>query len=183
MVSIMGGLNVELTDPDLTGLRIETLGRILSHLCRYNGSTGIFYSVARHSTLGAVAMRKAYGNNAAKAFLLHDAHEGIIGDITTPVENAIGSAAVGRLKSKVDRAIEREFGVDFGEWQREVADLDREMLYNEWLRLMPGAPEAVGIHPPDKCILTLSLQLAIKTPVSMESCADSFVTGWRFLNE
>ncbi len=52
------------------------------------------YSVAQHSVLGADALfRESKNSLLAAAFLLHDAHEAYLGDIATPIGEAIGQMA------------------------------------------------------------------------------------------
>ena len=83
---------------DLFGEVAEALAR----LPRYGGHTpsGV-YSVAQHSVLGADAILEETGDaHLAAAFLLHDAHEAYITDITTPVAQAI-QARTGRALAKL----------------------------------------------------------------------------------
>ena len=63
----------------------------LAALARFNGHVahGV-YSVAQHCVLGADWLERETGNpTLAAAFLLHDAHEAYIGDICTPVAEAL----------------------------------------------------------------------------------------------
>lgn len=55
---------------------------------------GALYSVAQHCSIGADCLyAQTFDPAAALAFLLHDAHEAILGDITTPVMMALQGAA------------------------------------------------------------------------------------------
>lgn len=72
---------------DLTFIRsgdvsIRNIAASLSKICRFNGHTREFYSVAEHSMMVAKLLPdelKLYG-------LLHDAHEAFLGDISAPVQ-------------------------------------------------------------------------------------------------
>lgn len=129
----------------------------LSRLARFTGDIpGGAYSVAQHEVVGADILMKETGDRRiAAAFVLHDAHEGPIGDIATPAQDAIGwylhevlaehgltsrtrfghhsvdgrrlfKLALKRLKSQLDVAIYQAAGL---EWPlpAEVAAIVREM--------------------------------------------------------
>ena len=120
----------------------------LGRVCRFNGHTTAFYSVAQHSMLAVGVVREAFAGKGrlshlmtaagdaaddvkaaiAKArhddethrrmllaTLLHDAHEAYIGDIATPVAQALellaGCDHVGALKATIDRAIHAAAGL------------------------------------------------------------------------
>lgn len=63
----------------------------LSRLARFTGDiTEGAYCVGQHSVVGADVLAAETGDDSvAAAFLLHDAHEGPIGDIATPAQDAI----------------------------------------------------------------------------------------------
>ena len=67
-------------------IEITDIAHALSLLCRANGYTRHFYSVAQHS-LNCAAEAKARGlsEDIQLACLLHDASEAYISDITRPV--------------------------------------------------------------------------------------------------
>lgn len=79
-------------DIDLDGDVPETLARI----CRYGGSVpGNIYSVAQHCVIGADAAIEETGDARLAAYvLLHDAHEAVIGDLTTPVAKWLQALAI-----------------------------------------------------------------------------------------
>jgi uncharacterized protein len=71
----------------------HTMSIVLGRIPRFGGHTlqGT-YSVAQHCVEGARAIIRDTGRRDwAAAFLLHDAHEAYIGDLTTPVQKAIGA--------------------------------------------------------------------------------------------
>lgn len=83
----------------------------LAKICRFSGHTTAFYSVAQHCCLVADTLppwQRLHG-------LLHDAHEAVLGDVTTPVKNALwllgGRDALDRLAALADEAIFRAAGL------------------------------------------------------------------------
>ena len=85
------GLAVDLARPDLSAIDMMTdIAIPLSLANRFAGPTGRLdgagFSTAQHSYLGADAVLQETGGDtdAALAFLLHDAHEAFIGDLTAP---------------------------------------------------------------------------------------------------
>jgi hypothetical protein len=79
------GRAFDLLEPKIADVDFDEIAEALSKLCRFNGHTQTFYSVAEHSCRVADAMPagwRAYG-------LLHDAHEAYIGDWSTPLKQAL----------------------------------------------------------------------------------------------
>ena len=72
------------------------------------------WPVTLHSVACARVIEKITGDaKAAAAGLLHDAHEAVIGDITTPVARHIDAERVSELKHDVDIAIFTKLDIDF----------------------------------------------------------------------
>ena len=88
------GLAIDLAEPDLSMIDIEKdIAGPLSRLVRFGGHRAEVpgealphpYVVAQHCVVGADALLEETGDVAtAVAFLVHDGHEGLIGDQTTP---------------------------------------------------------------------------------------------------
>jgi HD domain len=147
-ITLHDGSEIDLMNPDLMNVQIETLLIQLYRTFRYNGATKRPYCVLEHSVRGArVALDSAkspglgaYRRAAANAFLLHDMHEAIIGDIATPVARVIGRDAIAELKDRIDRAVLDSFGPDNAYPKNivtMVTALDAVMFQREWLDLMP----------------------------------------------
>lgn len=123
------------------------------------------YSVAQHCVLGAECLfQQTSRQDLAAAFLLHDGHEAYMGDIATPVAQALaalagtdamvhkdhrgdGTAIVERaikaLKRNLDIAIHAAAGITYPlpEATREaVKRMDRAMFAIEHQQLMGPAP-------------------------------------------
>lgn len=108
------------------------------------------FSVAQHCVMGADALWRETGrDDIAAAFLLHDAHEAYIGDIATPVAQALaqlGGAQVPRaiawLKQRIDRATHEAAGLPFPldpEVAQAVKVMDLRMARTEFNHLL-GEP-------------------------------------------
>jgi hypothetical protein len=101
-----GGRFFNLRLPDPNDVFIEDVVHSLSNLCRFNGHTSPFFSVAQHSVdCAALSIiideenAKAAGEpiredwkDRAWACLMHDAHEAYIGDVSSPMKIALGEA-------------------------------------------------------------------------------------------
>jgi hypothetical protein len=78
------------------------IGHALGMLCRFNGNTSVFYSVAEHSILVSELMRKVTGGNPYEG-LLHDGAEAYLSDIPTPFKRLLPDWK--RLEDQVQPAL------------------------------------------------------------------------------
>ena len=141
------GTRMDLLNPLPTDVNFCEIANGLSKIARWNGrNPGPAFSVAQHCVMGADALMAETGDTRlAACFLLHDAHEAFIGDITTPTATAIdwlASGASGRVLSAIDElkrlldvVIFHRAGV-FPFWESlEMADavkrMDRRMAFAE----------------------------------------------------
>ena len=158
------GRAVELLAPQAHQIDLEVdVPEHLARIARFNGAcrSGV-YSVAQHCVLGADALyRETSRRDMAAAFLLHDAHEYLIGDITTPTAQALdhfvsvytsikeGSLHQGlhRLKTALDFAIYAAAGITYP-LPRDVQDavevMDRRMVMTERRHLLGSPPASWG---------------------------------------
>lgn len=65
------------------------MAHALSQICRFTGHCPGFYTVAHHSLLVARLVEPGLQLEA----LMHDAHEAYVGDMSTPLKEAIGEIA------------------------------------------------------------------------------------------
>ena len=115
----------------------------LSRLARFDGATGnCFYVVAQHC---CIAHDHAGDDPTARLLaLLHDAHEGLIGDITTPtvallqrLDGAVGDDAKGLVdfaKRRIDAAIFAAAGINATHadtYRRLIHALDARVMATE----------------------------------------------------
>lgn len=112
----------DLVNPTAAMVHFPAVAHVLARIPRFAGHTAgdLIYSVAQHCVEGAYAIERDTGNReAARAFLLHDGHEYIMGDIATPLVTALDwwdgggavSAAVRSLKNSLDEAIYEAAGI------------------------------------------------------------------------
>ncbi|MEM9734730.1 MAG: hypothetical protein AAF903_14805 [Pseudomonadota bacterium] len=98
---LMGsGSVIDLIAPKADDLNLlQDLPTGLARLNRFSGQTaGAPYSVAQHCVIGADALLAETGDaRLAALFLLHDAHEYVMGDITRPVTMALKSYGIAML--------------------------------------------------------------------------------------
>lgn len=81
-----GGDRFDVGDPESYIPDIITVAQTLARIPRFNGHHDHNYSVAHHSVAGAMALQDAGLDDAALLFLVHDAHETILGDIPSPLK-------------------------------------------------------------------------------------------------
>lgn len=152
----LSGKAFDLSAPDASMVDFENdVAPALAKLARFHGSTeGEFaYSVAQHCVLGAESLFEATGSQRLAAiFLLHDAHESVIGEIPTPtvdaLEEMIGefTGEVALLKHRIDVAIFESAGVPMPTEDEHAAIKrhDVAMMNAERLALKAPAPRSWG---------------------------------------
>lgn len=85
-------------------VELEDIAHSLANLCRYNGHTKHFYSVAQHSVYVSQVLLDWTGDRKlALLGLLHDAAEAYMGDVTRPLKAALDERAPGVLRKVEDR--------------------------------------------------------------------------------
>ncbi|MBS4011047.1 MAG: HD family hydrolase [Roseovarius sp.] len=112
---MLSGRRLDLLDPTPVDIEIEDIAHGLSFVARWNGQTlGDFaYSVAEHSLLVERLYSRLTPASPAKwrlAALLHDAPEYVIGDMISPVKNAVGPG-YDELDKRLAAAIHIRFGL------------------------------------------------------------------------
>lgn len=160
-VVLHNGSKIDIGSPNLDNLTLVTASAALAKINRFSGNTSEFYSVARHQYIGAEVLYRCGRIKEAQAFLLHDLHECIIGDITSPVCDYLGFV-LDSLKQRLDRLVEIKYGVDLQCFL--VKAMDKQMLYYEWKELMPTFPEAEGIDKIDVAPMPEDLIRTIRAP-------------------
>lgn len=81
-----GGDRFKVGDPESYVPDLFTVGQTLSRIPRFNGHHDKDYTVAHHCIAGAFTFQDAGLTPAAALFLVHDAHETILGDVPSPVK-------------------------------------------------------------------------------------------------
>ena len=153
------GKAFDLTRPDPRLVDFENdVAPALGKIARFVGHTdGRFgYSVAQHCVLGAETLYEETGSlRLAALFLLHDAHEAYIGDISQPFEALMNemyhgyfSAHIREAKERLDAAIYRAAGVHLPNDDEKVTikGHDIAMMNAERHALMPRMRWAPGVE-------------------------------------
>lgn len=155
-------------DPREDEVHIEEIAHALSNLCRYNGHTNEFYSVAEHS----VALSHAVPQEHAMWALLHDASEAYLGDMIRPLKRS--DLFYQRVEAQLMRVIARKFGLP-EEMPDVVREYDTRILVDERQKFMdkPPAPWFGGVD-----IEPLGVELVGHAPRRARSL---FMTRFHFL--
>lgn len=145
------GRAFDLVEPTAAMVDPVDIAHSLSRQCRWKGHTKLYYSVAEHcvrvSELVASALALAELDQTGEearlltlAALVHDGHEAIIGDVSTPVKRLIG-AAWAHLEERIDAAIGARFSLDPALMRHPlVKRADAILLATEARDLMPEPP-------------------------------------------
>ncbi|KPA91053.1 hypothetical protein PF66_02391 [Pseudomonas asplenii] len=79
------GKSFDVLAPQVDMIDPRDISHALAHLCRWNGYTRVFYSVAQHSCMVADLVPPEF----KLAALLHDATKAYIGDLPRPIKRAM----------------------------------------------------------------------------------------------
>ena len=169
---MLSGRRLDLLDPTPVDIEIEDIARGLAFVARWNGQTrGEYaYSVAEHSLL----VEQLFGRIAPKApskwrlaALLHDAPEYVIGDMISPVKNAVG-AGYGDLDDRLTAAIHIRFGLPAtipATVKKQIKKADKISAYMEATQIA-GFDEAEAgrfFGKPDAALLS-DLSIVLRPP-------------------
>ncbi|ACK85449.1 metal dependent phosphohydrolase [Methylorubrum extorquens CM4] len=112
---MLSGRRLDLLDPSPLDVEITDIAHGLARVARWNGQTAgpHVFSVAQHSLLVEAiggALDPRIGGPERLELLLHDAPEYVIGDIISPLKNAIGDA-YRSVERRLLAAIRQRFGL------------------------------------------------------------------------
>ena len=139
-ITTFTGLKFHYLDPQADEVNILDIAHALSLLCRFNGHTKMFYSVAEHSLRVAHIVP-----NFPLAALLHDAHEAYISDIPRPIKADM--PIYEKIAERIQRIIENKYGV--GKYdKREVKQADHILLATEARDLMDNTKDWLELPTP-----------------------------------
>ncbi len=114
-ITLLSGRAFDLLAPDPNAIDFREICYALGQTNRFVGHAPVAVSVALHTLICACALdhlgrhdRKT-AHAALPYVLLHDAHEALIGDISSPMKRAlaacVGDDFVGAIAAEIDRAI------------------------------------------------------------------------------
>lgn len=160
VLTLANGRNIDLLNP--RALDFADLGWAAEHLAkepRYNGATpGLVYSVAQHQAECVDAAWMETKDELLCAYLsLHDVHESLFKDDTTPKKCAFAALAEAKfgvlaaeimavfdeLTDRTDAAVHAAAGLAWpppAQIQAGIKRFDRILLVTEWRDLMGGYP-------------------------------------------
>ena len=142
------GRTYHFLDPQDEETDIIDIAHALSLLCRYNGATPEFYSVAEHSVIVSRLVLPEFAFDG----LMHDAAEAYCGDVITPLKRMLKDYRA--IIATSERAIKRKFCIEtFSTAEVNRADtmaynMERgELFPNNFLKYAGQAP-VVRCLPP-----------------------------------
>jgi uncharacterized protein len=100
------GDRIDLIDPTPAQVDFAEIADTLAHVYRWTGAAKFDVSVAWHTIIGVEIARWQKLEWAIPHWLLHDAHEARLGDIVTPVAQAIAIAVDGAFSSTITEWVE-----------------------------------------------------------------------------
>lgn len=128
-------------EPKEDEVNIFDIAHALSQMCRFNGHTREFYSVAQHSVLVAEQyIKEGYTPKEAIGALLHDADEAYMMDLATPIKyGAKFGKEFKEISARINRKIMRWAGARdrYDEYATKI--IDKRMLATEQSQLMVNA--------------------------------------------
>lgn len=137
-ITTFTGLHFDPIDPDESLIKIKDIAHALSMICRANGHTRIFYSVAQHSIACArEAQQRGLSKEIVLGCLLHDASEAYLSDVTRPIKKELKQYL--EVEEGLQNLIWRHFiGRDLTEDEKsKVFAIDDAMLSMEFHQIMP----------------------------------------------
>jgi hypothetical protein len=131
-------------DPDPDDICIEDIAHALSNICRYNGHSPVFCSVADHSILvSRILKTEGYNDHIVLAGLLHDASEAYLCDLNKWLKTDPRLAEYKEAEYALNVMIGKKFEVDFQnvavKWaDNEIYDLEQLAFNTPWTPHMYG---------------------------------------------
>lgn len=155
-VLVGGGKLVDPLEPDFSGVNLDDLAHNLAGICRYNGAPRRHYSVAQHSVLVSRLLLEQRGYEAARAGLIHDLPEALLGDLIWPLKQ------LESLRSVYCELEDRLMGA-----------------MSEWLRVEWTTGVREDVSWADKCVLLAETRdLFGDPPWARERVGGSGVEAW-----
>lgn len=121
--SVIGGTRVDPLNMRVEDINIHHVAHSLARQCRYNGHTGGFLSVARHS-LWVSAKLIPRGVEMEMWGLLHDATEAYIGDMIAPLKHTPEMKPFRDIEENLMKVVAEKFELPYP-MPAEVHDADR----------------------------------------------------------
>lgn len=130
VIQMLDGEYIDLVNPDFSKTKIESISWALSNICRFNGHTNKFYSVAQHCVLSSFLVPEHLAYDA----LMHDTAEAIVGDVASPLKALLPDYKA--IETRIEKALFATFNVKYP-LPPEIKTADLMMLKAERELLMP----------------------------------------------
>jgi len=148
------GVRYDLLNPDPASIVLADAAHAISCLARFTGHAREPYSVAQHCVIGTrILAHEGHDAGVQRAYLLHDLHESVTGDVSSPVKRALCELFAGALddpwtefEARHADAFARRFGTPRTP-PAAVKSMDLRMLATEARDLMAFPPEPWMICP------------------------------------
>lgn len=125
-IRTFSGIYIDIMKPEKDMILLEDIAHGLSHVCRYAGQIGNFYSVAQHSVyVSSLLSDKQLQLDA----LLHDATEAYLQDIPSPIKALLPDYR--NVEDRLMKVIAEKYGVQYPFLYR-IKWADRALLEFEW---------------------------------------------------
>lgn len=121
-------------DPRPEEIRLADIAHALANICRFNGHTKTFYSVAQHSVLAAdYAIDQFLNTELARYCLLHDSAEAYLGDVIRPIKHSLLQRDFIDVEENLLGMIYKKFSLDVPdeEMGKTIKTIDDTMLVTE----------------------------------------------------
>ena len=174
---MLSGRRLDLLDPSPLDVEIEDIAHGLAFVARWNGQTlGEHpFSVAEHSLLVESLFARLFPRPEPRwrlAALLHDAPEYVIGDMISPVKDAVGPDYAA-LDKRLEAAIRLRFGLPVvlpAQVKSAIKKADKVSAWLEAVRLAGFAePEADRLFGRPKLEDMASMPLPLRPPVAVKA--------------
>jgi 5'-deoxynucleotidase YfbR-like HD superfamily hydrolase len=173
---MLSGRRLDLLDPSPLDVEVEDIAHGLAFVARWNGQTvGDWpFSVAEHSMIVEelyAALVPGAEPRWRLAALLHDAPEYVIGDMISPVKDAVGPGYA-ELDSRLARAVHLRFGLPAmlpGQIKATIKRADRISAWLEAVRIAGfGLEEANRLFGPPRLPGLADRALPLRPPTEVK---------------
>jgi hypothetical protein len=143
VITTYTGRHIDLLLPCADDIAIDDIAAALSKLARFGGHTARPYTVAEHCLLGLELCTPG----VRYEFLMHDATEAYLGDVTGPLKRLEGMLFYRALETVWAGAIADRFGLP-RKMSKEVHTVDKRLLVTEQRDLMGRRPPSTDRYQP-----------------------------------
>lgn len=111
-LELSSGIYLDFVDPKPEDILLKDIALSLSNTCRWGGHCERYMSVAEHAVLvHDIVAARGVPPELRLAALHHDDHESYVGDLPTPLKNALGEVYY-EITGKLDKAIGTALDID-----------------------------------------------------------------------